>query len=207
MVYLDTDAYIRAPSEALRTVRHPRNRTFALAPECNWFRSSVGGAGACRKMAEHQVAMDRAEKFEGTAVSGLFNTGVIAVLNVPASVPILEAWWNFPAPKEAYSSWPWEQRVFTSMLVSQPTVLGRQVLMLDPSSYNGNDGKLVRHMYGSAFKRLSQTIWAAHASTDLDVVLHVFAERVALKGPVAHVDENPTAYEPTWHVLLRHYVF
>ena len=208
IVYLDSDAYIRAPSEALRTVRHPHfNRTLALAPECNWFHSSTGGAGACRNMAEHQDVMDGAEKFEDTSVTGLFNTGVIAVLNVPASVPILEAWWNFPAPKQVYSSWPWEQRVFTSLLASQPTVLGRQVLLLDPSSYNGNDGTLVRHMYGSAFKRLSDTIWAAHAPTDLDVVLRVFAERVALKGPAAHTGENVTASEPAWHVLLRPFVF
>jgi hypothetical protein len=193
-LYLDSDAYVRALDEPLRTQwALASGRTFAFSPECAWFSTAAGSRSAIRDMATHQRAMDDNATLENGDV-GMLNSGVFAVLNLSAAPSFLDAWSDAPNPEIFALNHPWEQPALTSLLQSD-AARRREVLMLDPAQFNGPDGQLIRHLYGPA-QQTYQTMQAAHIMTDVDEMLLRVAQRVGEKGP------DGADSKAEWHALM-----
>jgi hypothetical protein len=104
-------------------------------------------------MEEYQKAFDNSDFNFGN--TGVVNTGVIFVLQPERARQFLLDWWNFaydeyPAGEEHNFKWPWEQWIVSKLLhMNKGGNYRKEVLLLDPSKYNGPNGVHIRHLYGN----------------------------------------------------------
>ena len=156
ILYLDTDAYVRAFTER---VGH-ESVALAAAFDAGWLKEL---GHACLDMAEHNA------RFQLMNVSGAIEggvpdrcsiqAGVLFFLNPAKTHTFLRTLWDAAPPQyeERFEQvWPFEQKAISQLLLRNET-LRKDVLLLDPLFYNGPRGVYVRHHYGNSHSKQNAT--------------------------------------------------
>lgn len=202
LLFLDSDAYVRAFTERVRG----HSAGLAGAFDSSWLKEN---GDRCLSMAEHNAAlqaMDASAAIEG-AVPGRssVNTGVLFFPNPAKTAGILAGWWEQTKEWTQFDdTWPREQQALSVLLLRNRT-LRRDVLLLDPLFYGGAApdapscsradhrlspgprGTYVRHHYGKSHS-------VQRPTTEMGLVLTLIRERMrelglAVNGSTFHLLE------------------
>lgn len=153
LLALDSDVYVRNVADPFDLAMFPTiNRTIAITLECDWF--TGGKEQECMDMNQHQRIFEDDDWEVGYV--GAVNTGVIFVTNPHAAPKFLDEWYDMTNDprwedgKKMNLKWPGAQKAIQVMLQWGNKMRRREVMLLDPSKYNGPDGIYVRHLYGAA---------------------------------------------------------
>jgi len=172
LLFLDSDAYVRAFTERVR----PHSAGLAGAFDSSWLKEN---GDKCLTMAEHNAAlqgMDSSAAIEG-GVPGRtsVNTGVLFFPNPAKTGGLLETWWEGTKAWSQWDDrWPREQQALSLLLLRNRTVR-QDVLLLDPLFYGGPRGTYVRHHYGLSHARQRPTV-------EMGLVLTLIRERMRELG-------------------------
>jgi hypothetical protein len=172
LLFLDSDAYVRAFTERLRG----HSAALAGAFDSSWLKEN---GDRCLSMTEHNrafQAMDSSRSIEG-GVPGRtsVNTGVLFFPNPAKTMDMLTGWWDQTWDwTEWDDKWPREQQALALLMLRNST-LRRNVLLLDPLFYGGPRGTYVRHHYGK-----SHTV--QRPTAEMGLVLTLICERIRELG-------------------------
>jgi len=177
IVFLDTDAYVRAFTERVG------HETVALAAafDAGWLKEL---RHECLDMTQHN-AIFQGMNSSGNIEHGVpdrcsIQAGVLFFLNPAKTQAFLRTVWDAapPAYEERYETvWPFEQKAISQMLLRNAT-LRKDVLLIDPLFYNGPRGVYVRHHYGNS--HLKQNVTSEMALTMESIQLEL--EELRAKG-------------------------
>jgi hypothetical protein len=156
IVYLDTDAYVRAYTER---VGHEA-AALAAAFDAGWLKELGHN---CLDMSQHNARFQEMN-LSGAIAHGVpdrcsIQAGVMFFLNPAKTQPFLRAFWDAapPAYEDRYDAvWPFEQKAMSQLLLRNKS-LRKDVLLLDPLFYNGPRGVYVRHHYGGSHVKQNAT--------------------------------------------------
>lgn len=197
LLALDTDAYIRNMVDPFDLALFPKlGYTLAFSLECQWF---VQSQSSCMAMGHHQEMFEKTDWEVGN--TGALNTGVIFVINPRTAAPLLSEWYNFTNDprwegKKYNRDWPQEQKALSEWLQWGNISRRKDVMMLDPSKYNGPEGRHIRHLYGF-HKTFSSARSIAMGDHDLSDVLTLAITRLR-QGHHRRPDPQFVENFPAW---------
>jgi galactosyl transferase GMA12/MNN10 family len=134
LLFLDSDAYVRAFTERIRS----HSAGMAGAFDSSWLKEN---GDRCMSMLEHNAAF-QAKNSSPAIEMGLqgrssVNTGVLFFPNPAKTEQVLSAWWEQTQEwTEWDDKWPREQQAL-SLLLMRNSTLRQDVLLLDPLFYGG----------------------------------------------------------------------
>ena len=189
LLFLDSDAYVRAFTERIRG--HP-SAGLAGAFDSSWLKEN---GDRCMSMQEHNEAfqaMDASPAIEmGLHGRSSVNTGVLFFPNPEKTGGLLEAWWEQTQDwKEWDNRWPREQQAL-SILMLRNSTLRRDVVLLDPLFYGGPRGTYVRHHYGKSHNVQPPT-------QEMGLTLTLICERIRELG----LPMNATSFHVVEHASV-----
>jgi hypothetical protein len=166
IVFLDSDAYIRALTEPIVEDTSHIPEALAGAIDGAWLRATYY---ACLSMSRHESILRSGVWRKGM---GVVNGGVLFFLHPEKIVPLIDAWWAVEAGKYDFR-FAHEQKAL-EMLLAANSSWRSEVALLDPTLYNGPSGVFVRHYAGGGKK--------GNISADAQFMVESVLDRIARSG-------------------------